>query len=232
VPAASVRLLANRGPVIAVALLVVALLVDAVLSLHNIREVATSVQWVSHSNEVLARLEAVLSTLKDAETGQRGYLLTGEVAYLEPYREAVDRLPRQMADLRQLTLDNPPQTVRVLRLDQLASEQLAILRRGLDLFALEPDRSRALQSARQTVLSGQGKQAMDAIRGEVEQMQRVEWDLLRERAAISRASARTALATTIVGLAIGVGLVALTIWLFARNLAIRQRAADVLRAER
>ena len=168
------RFLANRGPVIAVALLVVALVADAVLSLHNIREVATSVQWVSHTNEVLTRLEAVLSTLKDAETGQRGYLLTGEAAYLEPYRDAVDRLPRQIADLRQLTLDNPAQTVRVLRLDQLASEQLAILRRGLDLFALEPDRARALATARQTVLSGQGKQVMDAIRGEVDQMQRVE----------------------------------------------------------
>ena len=231
-PALGTRLLANRGPVIAVALLVVALVADAVLSLHNIREVATSVQWVSHTNEVLSRLEAVLSTLKDAETGQRGYLLTGEPAYLEPYRDAVDRLPRQIADLRQLTLDNPAQTVRVLRLDQLASEQLAILRRGLDLFTLEPDRARALATARQTVLSGQGKQVMDAIRGEVDQMQRVEWDLLGERGAISRASARIALATTVVALAIGLGLVALAVWLFARNLAIRQRAAEVLHAER
>jgi len=226
------RFLANRGPALAVALLVVALVVDAVLSLHNIREVATSVQWVSHTNEVLTRLEAVLSTLKDAETGQRGYLLTGEAAYLEPYRDAVDRLPRQIADLRQVTLDNPAQTVRVLRLDQLASEQLAILRRGLDLFALEPDRGRALAAARQTVLSGQGKPAMDAIRAEVDQMQRVEWDLLRERTAISRASARIALATTVVALAIGLGLVALAVWLFARNQAIRQRAAEVLHAER
>ena len=231
-PALGVGLLANRGPVIAVALLVVALVADAVLSLHNIREVATSVQWVSHTNEVLSRLEAVLSTLKDAETGQRGYLLTGEPAYLEPYRDAVDRLPRQIADLRQLTLDNPAQTVRALRLDQLASEQLAILRRGLDLFTLEPDRARALATARQTVLSGQGKQVMDAIRGEVDQMQRVEWDLLGERGAISRASARIALATTVVALAIGLGLVALAVWLFARNLAIRQRAAEVLHAER
>ena len=230
--ALGLRLLANRGPVIAVALLVVALVADAVLSLHNIREVATSVQWVSHTNEVLSRLEAVLSTLKDAETGQRGYLLTGEPTYLEPYRDAVDRLPRQIADLRQLTLDNPPQTVRVLRLDQLASEQLAILRRGLDLFTLEPDRARALATARQTVLSGQGKQVMDAIRGEVDQMQRVEWDLLGERGAFSRASARIALATTVVALAIGLGLVALAVWLFARNLAIRQRATEVLHAER
>src|ERR1700687_3685469 len=213
------RFLANRGPVIAVALLVVALVADAVLSLHNIREVATSVQWVSHTNEVLTRLEAVLSTLKDAETGQRGYLLTGEPAYLEPYRDALDRLPRQIADLRQLTLDNPPQTVRLLRLDQLASEQLAILRRGLDLFTLEPDRARALATARQTVLSGQGKQVMDAIRGEVDQMQRVEWDLLRERGAISRASARIALATTVVALALGLGLVGLAVCLFAPHRA-------------
>ena len=226
------RFLANRGPALGVALLVVALVVDAVLSLHNIREVATSVQWVSHTNEVLTRLEAVLSTLKDAETGQRGYLLTGEPAYLEPYRDAVDRLPRQIADLRQVTLDNPAQTVRVLRLDQLASEQLAILRRGLDLFALEPDRGRALAAARQTVLSGQGKPAMDAIRAEVDQMQRVEWDLLRERTAISRASARIALATTVVALAIGLALVALAVWLFARILALRQPAAEVLHAER
>ena len=51
-PAPGTRLLANRGPVIAVGLLVVALVADAVLSLHNIREVATSVQWVSHTNEV------------------------------------------------------------------------------------------------------------------------------------------------------------------------------------
>jgi CHASE3 domain sensor protein len=86
-----------------------------------------SVQWVSHTNEVLTRLEAVLSTLKDAETGQRGYLLAGEASYLEPYREAVDRLPGQIAALRQLTLDNPPQTARVLRLDELATQRMAIL---------------------------------------------------------------------------------------------------------
>ena len=226
------RLISNRGPAVAVALLVIALVVDAMLSLHNIRDVATSVQWVSHTNEVLTRLEAVLSTLKDAETGQRGYLLTGEAAYLEPYREAVDRLPRQMAELRQLTLDNPPQTARVLRLEELAGQQMAILRRGLDLFALEPDRGRALAAARQTVLSGQGKQVMDQIRGEVDQMQRVESELLRERAVTSRASARTALVTTVVALAIGLGLVAFAIWLFARNLAIRQRATEVLHAER
>jgi PAS domain S-box-containing protein len=226
------RFIPSRGSAVAVALLVVALVVDAGLALHNIREVAVSLQWVSHTNEVLARLEAVLSTLKDAETGQRGYLLTGEASYLEPYREAVDRLPGQAAALRQLTLDNPAQTARVLRLDELATQRMAILKRGLDLAGLDPDRGRGLSSGRQAVLSGEGKQVMDRIRSEVDEMERVERELLEERGAIARGAARTAVVTTVVALVIGLALVALVVWLFARNLAIRQRASEVLHAER
>ena len=48
---------------------------------------------VSHTNAVLGQLESVLSSLTDAETAQRGYLLTGQAAYLDPYRGAVTRLP-------------------------------------------------------------------------------------------------------------------------------------------
>ncbi|HKX04672.1 MAG TPA: CHASE3 domain-containing protein, partial [Methylomirabilota bacterium] len=226
------RFIPSRGSVVAVALLVVALVIDAGLALHNIREVAVSLQWVSHTNEVLARLEAVLSTLKDAETGQRGYLLTGEASYLEPYREAVDRLPGQTTALRQLTLDNPAQTARVLRLDELATRRMAILKRGLDLAGLDPDRGRGLSSGRQTVLSGEGKEVMDRIRSEVDEMERVERELLEERGAIARGAAWTAVVTTVVALVIGLALVALVVWLFARNLAIRQRASEVLHAER
>ena len=69
-----------RGPAVGMALLVAALLINAGLALYNIRDVATSVQWVSYTNEVLGKLEAVLSSLTDAETAQRGYLLTGEPA--------------------------------------------------------------------------------------------------------------------------------------------------------
>ena len=226
------RFIPSRGSAVAVALLVVALVIDAGLALHNIREVAVSLQWVSHTNEVLARLEAVLSTLKDAETGQRGYLLTGEASYLEPYREAVDRLPGQTTALRQLTLDNPAQTARVLRVDELATQRMAILKRGLDLAGLDPDRGRGLSSGRQTVLSGEGKEVMDRIRSEVDEMERVERELLEERGAIARGAARTAVVTTVVALVIGLALVALVVWLFARNLAIRQRASEVLHAER
>ena len=88
------RIPTTRGLAVAVGLLVAALLVDAGATLYNIRDVATSVEWVSHTHEVLAKLEAVLSTLKDAETGQRGYLLTGE----ELAKPEMQPLPQRSAD--------------------------------------------------------------------------------------------------------------------------------------
>jgi PAS domain S-box-containing protein len=222
----------TRGQIVALAFLVAALLIDAALTLHHIREVATSVQWVSHTHEVLGQLERVVSTLKDAETGQRGYLLTGERAYLEPYEQAAVRLRGQLEQLRQLTMDNPPQTAHVLKLEQLAADWMTVLRQGLDRFQAESDKSRALQLSRQYLLQGEGKHAMDLIRDEVYGMQQLERALLSRREAASRANTRTALASTVVGLGLGLLLITMVIGLFARNLAARQRAADVLHAER
>ena len=149
----------TRGQTVAIVLLVAALLTDAVLTLHNIREVATSVQWVSHTHEVLAQLEQVVSTLTDAETGQRGYLLTGERPYLEPYDQALPRIRGQLERLRDLTIDNPPQTAHVLKLQQLTAERLAVLRQGIERFQAEPDKNRALVLSRRT-LQGEGKRVM------------------------------------------------------------------------
>jgi len=222
----------TRGQTAAIALLVAALLVDAVLTLHNIREVATSVQWVSHTHEVLTQLEQVMSTLKDAETGQRGYLLTGERPYLEPYDQALPRLRGQLDRLRGLTIDNPPQTAHVLKLEQLAAERLAILRQGVDRFQAEPDKSRALALSRQYLLQGEGKRLMDLIRDEVYGMQQLERALLARREEVSRARTRTALVSTVIGLGLGLVLVAAVITLVVRNLESRQRTADVLHAER
>ena len=222
----------TRGQTVAMALLVAALLTDAVLTLHNIREVAVSVQWVSHTHEVLGQLEQVVSALKDAETGQRGYLLTGERGYLEPYEQAVPRIPGQLQRLRALTIDNPPQTAHVLRLEQLAAERLAVLRQGIDRFQGEPDRNRALMLSRQYLLQGEGKRLMDLVRDEIYGMQQLERALLSRRDEASRTNARTALASTLVGLALGLVLIAMVVTLVARNQAARQRAADVLHAER
>ena len=165
---------------------------------------------VSHTNAVLGQLESVLSSLTDAETAQRGYLLTGQAAYLDPYHRAVTRLPSELAELRELILDNPAQTARALRVEQLAGERMAIVRRGIELHDAGPERARAAQSSRQALLTGEGKQVMDAIREEIGRMQAVEQELMEDRAAQARIASRTALASTLIALALGLALVAVT----------------------
>jgi PAS domain S-box-containing protein len=116
--------------------------------------------------------------------------------------------------------------------EQLAGERMAIVRRGIELYDAGPDRARAAQSARQALLTGEGKQVMDAIREEIGRMQAVEQELMEDRAARARIASRTALASTLIALALGLTLVAVVLWLFARNMAMRQRAAEVVHAER
>src|ERR1700735_752244 len=68
---------------------------------------------VVHSGDTLTALEDVLSTVKDAETGQRGYLLTGNESYLQPYSAAAQEMGARLDALQRLTLDNPTQQDRL-----------------------------------------------------------------------------------------------------------------------
>jgi len=222
----------TRGQLVAIALLVVALLADAALSIYNIRAVANGLQWVSHSHEVLAKLEQVLATLTEAETAQRGFLLTGDRAYLAPHEHALGRIQAQLTELRQLVSDSPGQSLRLLRIEQLATDRLSVLEQGIGAYQAAADKTRALLSPRQQVLSGEGKRLMDAIRGEITGMQGTERVLLVRREAASRANARTALVSTLVALALGLLLVTMVLWQFARNITTRRRAGDAVYAER
>src|SRR4029077_17818823 len=72
--------------------------------------------WVTHTYIESGKVDAVLTNLLDAETGQRGYLLTGEKSYLEPYNNARMHVNQNVAELRTLTADNP---IQQRALDQL-----------------------------------------------------------------------------------------------------------------
>ncbi|MFA0698884.1 CHASE3 domain-containing protein, partial [Vibrio sp. 10N.222.49.C9] len=66
-------------------------------------------QWVIHTNEVMQTSGDLLNAISDAETGQRGYLLTGQSYYLEPYFRSRDEIKSIWGDLKSLTSDNPQQ---------------------------------------------------------------------------------------------------------------------------
>src|SRR5580704_8342618 len=99
----------------------------------NIITLLNASHGVTHTHEVLEHVANVLSLLKDAETGQRGYVITGDEAFLDPYRSAVGGTPNVLKELRQLTADNPNQQKRVDEAEPLIAAKFAELKQTVDL---------------------------------------------------------------------------------------------------
>ena len=149
---------------------------------------------VVHTHQVLEGLERLVSLLKDAETGQRGFLLTGEGRYLEPYTAASGRIPRQLDALFSLTGDNPAQQESLRRARKLADAKLAELDETIQLR-----RKSGPQAALQVVRSDRGQRIMDDLRAVMNEMETREQELLEARSdAVNVVSHRTLLTIALV----------------------------------
>lgn len=103
------------------------LIVSSVASFFSIRNLLQSAYWVDHTNVVILRLENTLSYMKDAETGQRGYLLTADENFLDPYRTAYDSAQASLRSLKILTNDNADQQQELTKLQELLERRQALL---------------------------------------------------------------------------------------------------------
>ena len=165
----------------------------------------------------LYHLERVLSLLKDAETGQRGYLLSGDEDYLDPYRLAIRETPSALRELEEIINGNERQRVRVGELATLAIDQLAALAQGV------VDRRMEGPATLDSAVLAQGKQRMDRIRELVSQMLASEQGSITALNGQVNRQAQFALA----GLAGGTlfslaGIVAVFFWLTAEGRRRRQ----------
>jgi methyl-accepting chemotaxis protein len=149
---------------------------------------------VTHTQKVLEHVTSLLSQMKDAETGQRGYLLTGDQAYLEPFQSASVGTSPVLAELRTLTADNPNQQARISQAEALTTAKFNELKRTIDLR-----RSGHADEAMKIVLSGEGKKVMDSLRAVCEQINREERELLSKRESEADATSGSAKMTIIGG---------------------------------
>ncbi|MBL6457825.1 CHASE3 domain-containing protein [Belnapia sp. T6] len=144
--------------------------------IENSRSFATG---VSATEEVRLAASRVLSLLQDAETGQRGYLLTQNSAYLQPYHDAIEGLPRELPRLERMVTATGGDTGAIRRLHDLAGAKMDELAETLARAELGD-----LQGALAVVRTDRGKVAMDAIRQSVA---RIEAQSAQEVAARSAA---------------------------------------------
>jgi PAS domain S-box-containing protein len=167
-----------------VSLLVV--LAIAALSYQSGNQAQAADQQLKISRATLDLCQDLLSTLKDAETGQRGFLLTGKEHYLEPYSQALTAIPEMLRKLHIQALQRPDQTQRLKALDGLISAKLAELKDTIELR-----RSGRAEEALAIVDGGNGKALMDEIRDRSAIMDKVAEDRLSQFSAeAGRSTAR------------------------------------------
>ncbi len=193
-----------------------AVMLIAVLSYQSLQTRTDTAERVRHTMEVDERLKTLLSTLKDAETSQRGFLLTSHDSYLDPYINANRLLPVQLERLEELLADNNLQSRRLVTLNALIAEKLAEMRKSIELKQSgQPDAALAL------VRTDEGIELMNRIRVLVEQMENEERRLLEVRNGDSQRAATTSLTVTWLGSALLLVLIAVAAYMTSREFRAR-----------
>jgi len=159
------------------------LLINAAVTRSRLDVQDSNQGWVEHTQRVQLELTTVESLLKDAETGQRGYLYTGEARYLEPYNTAVQQIDSHIASLAELVTDNPKQLSRVVTLRSLSKVKLEELATTIALYG-----ENRRDEARAIVLSDMGRRTMENLRSLMAEMSRDESSLEAARLAAVRSS--------------------------------------------
>jgi PAS domain S-box-containing protein len=193
------------------------------LTLRNTKQLNEDNSWVAHTHEVMTGLANVMSLTTAAETGQRGFVITGEPEYLEPYHTAVAEIDSAVANVERLTSDNSRQQERLPDLRQRIADRLQALDRVIAVR-----KSDGIEGASAAILTGEGRRQMIALRHLVSEMIDHEQDLLRDRMQRSERTYKTAMFTGLLsGLAAIAAIVGFTI-LLKRYLTARAKAAATI----
>ncbi|HEX4408563.1 MAG TPA: response regulator [Xanthobacteraceae bacterium] len=185
---------------------------------RNLQTLQQDNQKIVHSHSVIVAMGTLLSDVQDAETGQRGFLLTDNQDYLAPYNAALNDIPIQVNDIATLTSDNPTQQPKIALLKAHIDAKLAELKKTLDLR-----QTQGQAAALAEVNSNRGKIEMDAIRAQIATMGQVEDELRDKRLGEMNDAYKTALASGIVTAVLGIVLTLIVGFLIQRSTLARDR---------
>jgi signal transduction histidine kinase len=197
--------------------------VVAIVAYGAIATLLTNFTQVRQSRTVHTDLINLLSTLKDAETGERGYIITGDAAYLAPYTGVHGAVKAQLDALQALLVDEPDQQQRLTVLRPLITTRLALLDRTLTLR-----RTQGFAAAAAAVSTGTGKSLMDQIRAMVQTMEADEGAREATLTAATTGAVRQAILTIAIGGLTTVGLMALANAVVLWELRRRRQAEEAL----
>ncbi len=200
-----------------IAVVVAIIVANTALSYRNTVQLFAAAEGVAHSEQVQSALEQVLTSAAEAETGQRGYIITGNERYLDPFKSAEQRIDAEVSSLAQLTRDNGDQEAEVPRLQRFIVQKLDEMRLTIAVRKENGD-----DAARALVLTDRGRVAMDSLHAVVDRMESRERATIAEKTADYKHSRDWALSA---GLAAGLtALVLVTAFVTLQQRSFRSRA--------
>src|SRR5258708_645356 len=181
-------------------------------------------QWVIHTYQVLDRIDGLGRDIADADSAQRGYALTGDPSYLPAFETDTGRIPSAIAQLRQLTADNPMQQHNLDLLEPLVREKLAQMRDAVELH-----RNSHVSVSQELALREAGKEVGDRVPEQLATMAGEEQRPLQQRTARAAAAFRDTKAAIVFGNLLALGLLLGAALVIRREFGERQRAESALR---
>jgi signal transduction histidine kinase/CheY-like chemotaxis protein/CHASE3 domain sensor protein len=197
---------------------IAAVLIIAALSYQSLHTTEYSAESLARTAEVQAHTQALLSSLTDAETGQRGYLLTGREEYLAPFLDAKHALPAEFSSLAALLTQDTAQRARLETLKSLATEKIEELNETVELA-----RAGKTGDALKLILTDRGKNTMDRVRAVTDDMILAERQSFAERTLDWRRAATSAFWVTTLGSLVLLVLIGAAAAMTSRDFKQRQR---------
>ncbi len=183
-----------------------------------------SANRAARTQQIVTELEAFMSELKDAETGQRGYIITAKDSYLEPYYATVGRLDVHLDTLQQLMADNPSQLQQLATLRPLTTRKVAELRETIAIR-----RAQGFAAALKRIDSDEGKRLMDNIRQGIQVIQADETLRLQQRTLQTTKSAQLLTLVVVLGSLSAIALVPAAVLIINQDIYRRKQAEQALR---
>lgn len=195
---------------------VVIISLNAWVALRSLNVLLNEEDWVRHTWQVINQVEVIMSLEKDAESGSRGFLITGDNEYLAPYTQALQDLPLQIDRLMQLSSDNPAQQERIQEMRAVTEQRISLLQQGINLR-----RNGRSDSLHALVVSGTGRVQMEHLQRIADAMDQEEQRLLDIRIAQTKSSSFRARGTLAVASFIDFLLIILMFRYFVRERGMR-----------
>ena len=214
-------------PTIAFALAFVMILSSSIYMGTHLQALNESARQIERSLQVEHKLDETLSLVTDAETGPRGYVITGKEVFLEPYVSAISSVNgifQHIEELRRLTFDNFGQQQRLEKLEPLVGEKLAFVKQ-----VVEKRRSDGFEAAKELIATDIGRQVMVEVRGKLLEMHNHESMIRQHRSKDAAENLRDTIIAIVAGFGSGILLLVSSIVVVNREAGIRKQAEEALK---